>query len=346
MKNLTVLADGTDEAAWLAARIPVITATQAAAIAGSHPYYKLIDVWNEKTDPNHDSEANRNAYLMARAAVGAEREPEIIRWATELPETGGASAPFKPSHALVTRPELIEEFPELPPAATPDAWKSVRGKLVLMEAKTTQQDWESDGLPQHIYDQVLWQRWVTGAVTVWIAVERTEWTGRGANKVATIVARSILKVSDDDPQRLAFLQERVAEFRQMVAEGIAPESDVNLSEPSDWNEAEEFERIEQDLDRLAEIEDEIAAKVKEADAIKKRIKPIVTSYAGRRIHLIGKRRIVKLVRSYVTKRDFSQVDPATLRAITSWSEQETMRVEPNPDYIPPAEPVAPAPVQD
>lgn len=227
MKDLTILADGTDEAAWLAARIPVITATQAAAIAGSHPYYKLIDVWNEKTDPNHDSEAGRNAYLMARAAVGAEREPEIIEWATDLPVTGGPRAPFTPSHALVTRPELIEEYPFLPPAATPDAWKTVLGKLILLECKTTQQDWEESGLPQHIYDQVLWQRWTTGAVTVWVAVERTEWTGRGANKVASIVGRSILKVSEDDPVRLAFLQERVAEFREMVAEGIAPESDID-----------------------------------------------------------------------------------------------------------------------
>lgn len=345
MKNLTILADGTDEAAWLAARIPVITATQAAAIAGSHPYYKLIDVWNEKTDPDHDSEANRNAYLEARAAVGAEREPEIIRWATELPETGGTGAPFKPSHALVTRPELIEEYPDLPPAATPDAWKSVRGKLVLMEAKTTQQDWEADGLPQHIYDQVLWQRWVTGAVTVWIAVERTEWTGRGANKTASIVGRSILKVSEDDPTRLAFLQERVAEFREMVREGIAPESDIRLDEP-DWDDAEEFERVQTLLEELAEIEDEVADKLKRADAIKRQLKPVITQYAGRRVWLVGQRRIVKLVRSWVTKRDLDKLPPETLREITYWSEQETMRVELNPDYQPEPAAVDAAAVQD
>lgn len=342
MKNLTILNDGTDEAAWLASRRTVISATQAAAIAGSHPYYKLVDVWNEHTDPDHDPDALRNRWLDERAAVGAEREPEIIRWASELPETGGIRAPFKPSRALVTLPSLVEEFPELPPAATPDAWKVVGGKLVLLEAKTTQQNWEEDGLPQHIYDQCLWQRYATGAVTVWVAVERTEWMGRGKDKHAEIVGRSILKVSEDDPQRLAFLQERVAEFRQMVAEGIAPESDIELSTElpdfdatvEDVERYEEAVAVEALLDELADIEDRVADDLKRADAIKRQLKPIITAYAGRRVHMVGQRRIVKLVRSWVTKTDTSQLDPSTLRSITSWREQETMRVEANPDYQP------------
>lgn len=341
--TLVTLNDGTDRDAWLASRLPVITATQAAAIAGSHPYYKLIDVWNEKTDPDHNPDAMRNRWLEERAANGTEREPEIIAWASTAAETGGPGNPFQPDGRLLTSQHLLDEFPILPPAATPDASKYAReDALVLLEAKTTQQDWENDGLPQHIYDQGIWQLYVTGAVTVWIAQERTEWSGRGANRTATPVGRALLRVHPD-PVRLAFLLERVAEFRRMVAEGIAPESDLELvteypdfdATDEDVAEYEEGLRMDALLTELDELEREMSDKAARVKVIKAELAPIVKAYEGRRVHLVGTRRIVKLTRYWKTKEDTSKLTGEQRRAITSWDEVETVSYPVNPDYVAP-----------
>lgn len=352
MDHLITLDPGTDRDAWLASRIPVITATQAAAIAGSHPYTKLVTVWNEKTDPDHDPDALRNRWLEERAANGSEREPEIIAWASTLDVTGGPRNPFIPSSALVTRPELAEEYADnLPPAATPDAYKYARdGVLVLLEAKTTQQDWEADGLPQHIYDQAQWQMYATGAVTVWIAVERTEWVsqGRGKPKLPQVIGQAILPVRPD-AKRQEFLRERVEQFREWYREGIAPESDIELTAAPDFDASEEevdayAEALGMDalLTELEEIERRTAADNKRAAEIKAALKRNVQQYDGRRVHLIGTRRIAKLVRYWKATEDTTKLPADVRREITDWKETERMVVEPNPTWVPPvsAEPVS------
>lgn len=344
-KRLAVLDDGTDRQSWLAARIPVITATQAAAIVGSHPYTKLIEVWNEKTDPEHDFEVLENRWLEERAHLGREREAEIVAWASELQITGGKGASFEPNRALVTLPEFAKPGLHLPPAATPDAGKLVQGKLVLLECKTTESDWENDGLPQHIYDQTLWQLYSTGAVTVWIAVERYEWTGRGAERTATPIGRFITKVRLDEPgaqARLDFIIGEVEKFRGWVRDGIAPESDIYMAEvladfDADPADVEAFTTADELLTELAEIEDRIKADSKRADAIKALVKPVVKNYDGRRVHLIGTRMIAKLVRFNKATEDVKRLDPDTRRSITSWGESERVVFEPNPEWIDPAE---------
>lgn len=340
LDHLPMLSDGEDRDAWLAARVPVITATQAAAIVGSHPYTKLIDVWNEKTDPDYDPDALRNRWLEERAELGTEREPEIIAWATEDDRTGGPGAPFVPNKRLVGKPGM-EKY-----AATPDGGKLVGKKLVLIECKATQQRWDETGVPQHILDQCYWQLFVTGAVTVWLAVEFYEWKGRGKNKVPVLVG-TWLKPIQQYPERLAFIQAEVEKFEAWVAEGIAPESDVVLDPepviefddtPEDIAEkmaqAEEAKRLDALLTELDTIERAIAEKAKRKAAISAEVKKVAVQYDGRRVHLIGQRRIAQLVRFNSAKVDTSKLPEETLRGITSWAESERMTIVPNPEYQP------------
>lgn len=340
LDHLTTLSTGEDRDEWLAARVPVITATQASAIAGSNPYTKLIDVWNEKTDPDYDAEHLRNSYLEERAALGTEREPEIIAWATEDDRTGGPGAPFTPNTRLVAHPDR----PGL--ACTPDGAKLVGKKLVLIECKTTQTRWDQKGIPQHILDQVYFQLYVTGAVTVWLAVEFYEWKGRGKNKTP-VLAGTMLQPIQQDENRLAFILDKIAEFQEWVEEGIAPESDIMLDadpgisfDDSPEDIAEKLEQAEtaRELDALLteldELEARVADDVARMDAIKKRIKPVIEQYAGRRIHMVGTRRIAKFTRYHQAVKDTSKLDEKTLREITSWPERSRLVIEPNPEYEP------------
>lgn len=340
LDHLPMLSDGEDRDEWLAARVPVITATQAAAIVGSHPYTKIIDAWNEKTDPDHDPDALRNRWLEERAQLGTEREPEIIAWATEEDVTGGPGAPFTPNKRLVAKLGLERH------AATPDGGKLVGKKLVLIECKATQQRWDEMGVPQHILDQAYWQLYVTGAVTVWLAVEFYEWKGKGQNKVPVLVGKW-LKPIQQYPERLAFILSEVEKFEGWLRDGIAPESDVVLDpEPmiefddspeqiaEKMAQAEEARRLDALLTEQDEIERAIADKVKRSKAITAQVKKIAAQYDGRRVHLIGERRIAQLVRFNSTKQDVSKLDEKTLRSITSWSESERMTIVPNPEYVP------------
>jgi hypothetical protein len=320
--GLTIQDDGTDRDAWLAERQHYVTATEAAAIAGSSPYTKLIDVWNSKTDPDHDPESLRNRWLDERAALGQEHEAEILAWLSSQPRTGGERAPFKPSPGLVTGSESVHGT--LPAAATPDGWKVVRGKLVLAECKTTQQDWESDGVPQHVYDQCQWQIYVTGAITVWLGVWRFEWSGKGTERTATKVGEWFTPISRDQA-RIDFLVERVEEFRGWYRDGIAPESDVDLTAPEfDWEleQVEEALRFDALLTELGELEDGMATAAKRVDAIKAELKAALKTYDGRRVRLVGTHRTAEVSRFYRAKFDDGWIADEDRRAHTTWVPQE------------------------
>lgn len=338
MHQLLILDTGESRADWLKARTSVITATQAAAIAGSHPYTKLIDVWNEKTDPDYDPDANRNKYLDERAKVGQDREQAILDWMSERPETGGPGAPFLPNRALVALPTNPRH------ASTPDGYKrTALGTLVLIECKTTQQDWAKDGLPQHIYDQCQWQIYTTDAVTVWIGAERYTW----AKGTATLADTWVTKVHAD-PVRLAFLLAKVEQFEGWLRDGIAPESDIDLSIPPEFGFDDDEAEIEAKLadweilqgadaamDELAEIRLRTAADLARATELEGIIKAAVKAYDGRRIHLMGRRLIAKLVRGTKVSTNLKALDPDVLRSLYSWSETETVRIEINPEYVTP-----------
>lgn len=337
IKGLLTISTGENRAEWLESRKMVITATQAAAIAGTHPYAKMIDVWNEKTDPNYDPEANRNKWLDERAELGVEREPEIIEWASNEPRMGGPKAPFKPNRELVALPENPMH------AATPDAYKIIdRSKLVLLECKTTQQNWELTGLPAHIYDQAQWQIHATGAVSVWIAWERYEWSGRGKNRQAVKVAQGFMPVLPDEA-RIAHLVSRVAQFETWLDEGIAPESDIDLRElaepnfdatPDEVEEYAELIELRDNLDRIAELQAEVADKLASIDALKAQAKPVLAKYEGRRIRLIAPRMYVETIRFDKAKVDTSKLPADELRAITSWEETSRTTFTANPEFTP------------
>lgn len=343
-ETITILNDGHDREEWLDSRTPFTTATQAAAIAGSHPYSKLIDVWNEKTDPDHQREEMRNRWLEERAAFGTASEPEIIEWANT--QFGHGTGAFTPNAALLTLSEHLETYETFPPAATPDGCKvNDRGQLILLECKATESDWRGNGLPQHIYDQMLWQMMATGAVVVYLAVRQVKWVGRGKNKTPEIVDHYMIPVYQDT-KRLTFLQERVAEFREYVAEGIAPESDVDMraelavpdfdASAEDVAAYEEAVRIDGLLTELDELEAKLAEDTKRLAAIKAELGAAAREFDGRRVWLVGTRRIAKLVRFWKVEQDTSALPAETRRAITTWKESSRVVIEPNPDWTAPA----------
>lgn len=350
LAKLVVLHDGENRDEWLQARVPLITATKAAAIAGSHPYTKLIDVWNERTDPNYDGEYLRNRWLEERAELGVAREPEIIAWVNESKEAGSPDHPFVPNSMLVA----TKAAAALGHASTPDGARKVGRKLGLVECKATQQRWDQTGVPQHILDQCYWQMYTTGAVVVWLGVEFYEWVGKGNDKTPVKVGQMLKQITMDE-NRLTFLLAQVERFEEWVREDIAPESDVFLSTEPAYEftdtpeeiaqkqaQAAEAQRLDALLTELDNIELSIAEAVKRMAAIKAAVKKVAEQYEGRRIHLIGERRIAKLTRFFSTKHDVSKLPEETLREITSWSESSRLVVDPNPEYVAPegdAEPV-------
>lgn len=340
LDGLVILTDGEDRAEWSQIRRGVITATAAAAIAGSHPYYKLIDVWLEQTDPEWTPADARTRWTAAQIDLGTEREPEIIEWANADPRTGGG---FVPVSAVVHAPGVTWG------ACSPDGAKRARDNgLVLVECKTGQKDWEADGIPDHVWDQCQWQLDTTGAVTVWLAYEMYRWTGRGKNKTAELVKTWLVPVRRDEP-RIAFLRERVAEFQRDAAEGIAPESDVDLldasqfeiemdDEPEDVErklaEQADAERLDTLMTELAELRAELAPKLERADEIEADLKAAVKPYHGRRVHLVGRQLVTKLVRYTRKTTDVSDMDEAWRRAHLKFSTTERVLIEANPDYTP------------
>jgi putative phage-type endonuclease len=365
LQGLVVLTTGEDRAEWAQIRRGVITATAAAAIVGTHPYYKLIDVWNEQTDPDWTPEDARNRWTAAQIDLGTEREPEIIAWANADPRTGGGLVPIT---AVVHHPDVTWG------ACSPDGGKRARDNgLVLIECKTGQKDWEAEGIPDHVWDQVQWQLDTTQAVTVWLAYEMYRWIsqGRGKPKLPELVKTWLVPIRRDE-QRIAYLRARVADFQRDAAEGIAPESDVDLrdrsayelspfDEPEDAErklaELAEAERLDALMAERVELEAQLAAvttKVAETNEhgdvtwrevtaadrlgeIEGELKAAVKLYHGRRVHLIGQQLVAKLVRYTRKTTDVSDMDEAWRRAHLKYADSERVVIEPNPEYTPDTE---------
>lgn len=342
LDGLEILTDGEDRDEWHQVRRGVITATAAAAIIGSHPYYGIVDVWNEQTDPDWNPADARTRWTAQYIDNGTEREAAIIEWASEDERTGGPGNPFVPVSAVVRAPGVTIG------ACSPDGAKRARdGGLVLVEAKTEQKDWEANGIPQHVWDQCQWQLLTTGAVTVWLAVETYRWSGRGPNKVATLVKTWLYPVRPD-ANRQAALVTAVEQFQQDMADGIAPESEVHLEdltvpdlqpddEPEDAErkvaEAEQaqalldmqseraaivayLEHVKPDQDRLAEID--------------KALKAAAREFHGRRVQLVGPQFTAKLTRYTRTILDTSDMPDEWHRAHARWPETERVTIDPTP----------------
>lgn len=332
------LHDGLDEAEWLATRRGVITATGAAACAGSNPYYSIVQLWEEQTNPEWDAESARNRWLDMYAANGHVAEPRIIEWASKA-----LGVTFTPSRALVARAADIEAGIPEPAAATPDGYADKGWDLV--EAKTAQKDWavppedwqgdvwvvHSDAeaataVPQHVQDQCEWQLYVTEAEVVWIALEVTKWEGRGTDKVATVVGRRIIEYRSN-PARRAFLIERVEWFRHLKAEGIAPESELDLRDADPFEDAEGAD-IAAALDRIAELDEALKPLQSERDELAATVKKYMTGLEGRRVDAVASKYTARLVRSFQSKTNTAALTESERRRITTWSERETMTIVP------------------
>jgi len=356
MQDLITLDPGTHRETWLDARVPVITATQAAAIVGSHPYATMRDVWDEKMDPDYERDADRNPWLMERAELGVSREAAIIEWAS-----GETGLRFHANTALVTRAG-IEQY-----AATPDGWAKVgmrstgslngfvqllaseglafadvKGREVVLEAKTTSQDWATKGLPQHIVDQVLWQLYVTGYPLGIVAQERYAWKGRGDQRTATEVGRHLfIVVASEHRARLDFILESVRKFQHWLAEGIAPETELDVTEPPlpEWDDDEQtaadkavvvadLEAAAEHLDSIANLEAQATELADKMKAHKEAVRALLKPYEGRRVTIRGERFAATLLRYNKAKVDTTLLKPADLRRITTWGEIERLTFDP------------------
>lgn len=335
------LHDGLDEAEWLATRRGVITATGAAACAASNPYYSIVQLWEEQTNPEWDAESARNRWLDMYAANGHVAEPRIIEWASKR-----LLMKFQPSHALVARATDVDAGLSEPAAATPDGWAYAGTHTELIEAKTAQKDWapippgqvEEDPwvvyandpfetcVPQHVQDQCEWQLYVTEAEVVWIALEVTKWEGRGTNKVATVVGRRIIEYRSN-PARRAFLIERVEWFRYLKAEGIAPESELDLRDADPFEDTEGA-GIAAALDRIAELDEALKPLQSERDELAATVKKYMTGLEGRRVDAVASKYTARLVRSFQSKTNTAALTESERRRITTWSERETMTIVP------------------
>jgi hypothetical protein len=352
MKNITwkdpliVLSDGKDRAQWLEARrVPgLVTATQCATIVGSHPYTKLVELWNEKTDPEWEGE-ERNRFLDVRAALGNDREEHIIAEAAERPELG--TGKLYPNKQLIARADNPKY------ACTPDAAKYRRGQdqPIVVDAKTTQQNWnrvggigKPVGVPQHVTDQMLWTYMVTDAAEVWLAVEQYEWP---KGKPPVLVDTHLIFVPFDQV-RLDYILKAVERFEGWVRDAIAPESDIEVLEGFEVEFDDDAETIERKaaelaaaekfdglLTELAERRERIADDLAAIKALEDRIKALPKEYDGRRVRLIGTRMVAELIRGTRKVVDDNLIDPAQLRAATTYVESETVKITPNPEYVAP-----------
>lgn len=339
---LTVLSDGKNREQWLEARRApgMVTATQCATIVGSHPYTKLVDLWNEKTDPDYAGE-DRNRFLDERAALGNDREEHIIAWASEREELGTGK--------LYPNKELITSAGGHLHACTPDAGKYRRGsdRPIIVDAKTTQQNWNRAGgigkpvgVPQHTIDQMLWTYMVTGALEVWLAVEQYTW-----NKgTPTLVDTNLIFVPFDQV-RLDYILKKVVEFEGWISEHIAPESDIDVLDGFEvdfdddadtitrkTNEGAAAAAFDALLTDLAERRERVADDLAAIKALEDQIKRLPKEYAGRRVRLIGTRMVAELIRGTRKVVHDEMIDPDQLRAATEYVESETVKITANPTY--------------
>ena len=137
-------------ARWLARRRKGITATDAAALLGYHPWRTPLAIWLDKVDPDPDRPPT---YAMAR---GRALEPLL---AAEYGRRAGA---------VMEKPPLLLQHPDRPLflasldwlAHTPDTTRVVEIKTVANQDMA--RDWWDGGTPDYYAAQVLWQLAITG----------------------------------------------------------------------------------------------------------------------------------------------------------------------------------------
>ena len=149
----TVVLQRASRARWLAARRRGITATDAAALLGYHPWRTPLGIWLDKVDPGPDS---RPSYAMLRGRA----------------LEGLLADQYAAMHgAVIEVPPLLLRHPEHRPfMASLDRLAHTPDRTVALELKTENdrdraREWWDGDTPDYYAVQVLWQLLVTGMDT-------------------------------------------------------------------------------------------------------------------------------------------------------------------------------------
>ena len=138
---------------WLAARRMGITGTDISAILGANPWATPLDIWLDKTGPEHEVHMND---AMRR---GTDLEPTIVKWAhRHLEEVYGGRwwVEYEGLPKLVAHPDR----PLL--LGSMDALAHSRNATWLIEAKTGKHAELLTGVPSHYVAQAQWYLGVCG----------------------------------------------------------------------------------------------------------------------------------------------------------------------------------------
>lgn len=156
--------------AWLAARIPAITATDITALAGLHPYRSAWEVYQEKIgDPVPDTAGEA-------AQIGVALEPFLAEMWHDRPEGRelrpvGLLAHGDHDWMRCSPDRLAVDNEFLPGSAAGDAehWAHVEGVVELKTALGwAHLDFTEDSVPDRHLFQVQWQLAVTGLDRAWL----------------------------------------------------------------------------------------------------------------------------------------------------------------------------------
>lgn len=177
---------GTPE--WLAARTSGIGGSEVATLMGANPYATPLDVWMAKVMPGQGIEEN------LPMKVGHELEPFVA----------GLWAADHPAYSLTKPPALVRHAEVSCAIASLDYLATSEAETIVLEVKTTQQDWLS--LPERVWWQVQWQMACTG-------LERAE--------VAVLVRNRDFRTFSVDRDRFA-QAEALADVERFWTEHVVP----------------------------------------------------------------------------------------------------------------------------
>lgn len=149
--------------AWLAQRLPAVTATDIAALVGVHPYRTAYEVYAEKVgDPFPDDAGEA-------AEIGLALEPVVADMWQARPEGQPLARVGLLAHGEHDWMRCSPDRLAIAEGWTPGDWQHVTG---LVEVKTalgwTHLDWTDDEVPDPALMQTMWQMAVSGVERVWL----------------------------------------------------------------------------------------------------------------------------------------------------------------------------------
>lgn len=204
-----------DRQAWLRARGRDITASTVGALFGEHEFLTAFELWARKTgritQADDETPAMRRGRLLEPVAVQILRE-ERPEW--QIAHNAAENVYYRdPAHRLGATPDVIVEAPG-----------KGRGVVQIksVEAGAYRRKWHPEGMdappevPFWIALQATLEAWLTGA----------EWAAVAPLVIGYGLDMPLIEIPLDHMDGvIAAMQERAAEFWQMVEEGREPTPD-------------------------------------------------------------------------------------------------------------------------